>query len=396
MSSAQFSWIFDGTSFKRDVELSWSAGKITSIQSVAPVDNALLVMPGLINLHAHLELTKLRGLLPQNVSFPAWVSVLKSLTQAWQQEDYEESVRLGLAEMLATGTTTVLDVGNRKANWHQVETSPLRLYAMLELIALDPAIGLERFNNACQELPLPASFGCRGLSAHAPFSCAPELMNAIAKFCKQHEQPFTMHLSESQGEQDLYAFAGGEYRPWIDAVYAAHSFKEPIGGGSQVLRWLDLPAANVIVHGNALHTGELAWLAEQGLGLVHCPQSARWFGHPDLNVQACVEHGVKLCIGTDSLASADSLSLWDQLREFRGKHPFAVESLLAMVTRVPGEVLDPLGFLGVLRKKARADFIVLQAPADFDGSNVEDSNWSWILAPETRVQDVFVNGTRRK
>jgi cytosine/adenosine deaminase-related metal-dependent hydrolase len=146
----------------------------------------------------------------------------------------------------------------------------------------------------------------------------------------------------------------------------------------------------VIVHGNTLGRDELAWLAQQGMGLVHCPQSARWFGHPQLDVDTCVQLGVKLCLGTDSLASAESLSIWDQLREFHGKHPRPMESLLALVTRVPGEVLAEQESLGVLRAGACADFIVLKTPEGFAGAD-----WSWLLDPDYCVQQVFINGTRR-
>ena len=390
MPSAQFAWSFDGTTFQRNTELMWHHGHFQSIQSLAQVHNSLLVLPGFINLHAHLELTKLHGLLPQGVPFPQWVAALKSLTSSWEQKDYEESVRIGLAQMLAAGTTTVLDVGNSKANWHQAADSKLRLYAILELIGLDPQISLPHFHQSLAEMQQASVLGGIGLSAHAPFSCAPELMNSVATWCKNNEFPFTIHLSESREEQELYATAGGAYRPWIDRVYAEHMFQQPIGGGVHVLENLDLPAANVIAHGNTLQRHELAWLAQRGIGLVHCPQSARWFGHPNLAVESCVQLGVKLCLGTDSLASAESLSLWDQLREFQQRYPYSMESLLAMVTRIPGSVLAAQGMLGVLQQNACADFIVMETPAGFAGSD-----WSWILDPAYPIQQVFINGTRR-
>ena len=389
----RFPWAFDGHSFRKDLTLAWEGESFSEVSSLAGVadDSRLLVLPGLVNLHAHLELTSLAGLLPRMVPFPQWVQALRAHTSSWSQATWRESLQAGIEQSLAAGTTTVLDVGNSLAGWHLGGNPRLRLHSMHELIGLDPAVAKRRFDAALQALTLEGAEGVvRGLSAHAPYSCAPDLLQHIAQWCDEHRQPFTMHLAESAAEAELYASAGGAFRAWLDDLVPQHPFRDPVQSGLAYVRGNGMPARSIVVHGNCLSRAELAMLQRAECALVHCPQSARWFGHPRLDVQACRELGVGLCLGSDSLASAESLSLWAQLQVFHETWPqVPCAEVLAMVTSVLGQALQADGRLGALRPGALADFVAVRLPEGFDGNG-----WDWLLSGEPRVEMVFVNGKR--
>ena len=81
--------------------------------------------------------------------------------------------------------------------------------------------------------------------------------------------------------------------------------------------------------------------------IVHCPRSHRYFGHSPFQLEKLRELGFNICLGTDSLASNDDLSLFAEMRELHRNHPtFAPEEILEMVTINPGRALDRQSQLG--------------------------------------------------
>jgi cytosine/adenosine deaminase-related metal-dependent hydrolase len=95
--------------------------------------------------------------------------------------------------------------------------------------------------------------------------------------------------------------------------------------------------------------------------VVHCPRSRAFFGHPAFPYGALMEAGVNLCLGTDSLASNETLNMFDEMSEFQKAHPdVPARDILAMATRNGAAALGLGGELGVIRPGALADFIAIQ------------------------------------
>jgi cytosine/adenosine deaminase-related metal-dependent hydrolase len=246
-----------------------------------------------------------------------------------------------------------------------------------------------RLENARRELAgyAEAPRGLRGLSLHAPYSCHPRLFAEVSQSCAELRHPLTLHVAESREERELYASAAGAFRPWLDGIYPDHGFRAPLALPmlSQLRAW-GLGAPAVFVHGNLLSAQELQQLVREGSYLVHCPQSARWFGHPGLDLEACRALGLKLCLGTDSLASAESLSLWEQLALLHGHHAqIPVEELLAMVTAIPGSALPSPHPLGRLAPGSAADFMLVPMPPGA-------VHWDWLLEGTPRIHQVYIEG----
>jgi len=387
------SWLFDGRRFVRNVDIAWDAGLFTTVKTNESGKPArpVLALPGLINLHTHLELTAVAGATPRRAPFPEWVGALRKVTMNWRPDEFNTSLQMGIQQVLRAGTTTVLDVGNSSANWDAVPMASIRLLAMRELIGLDSDLAQRRYehaNLALQDEPIGAN-GRRGMSLHAPFSCAQNLFAQVSVFQQARQLPLTIHMAESREEAELYSSAKGIFRDWLDGFGAAHAFKEPLLHGivDTVCQWgMRLPA--VFVHGNTFSVKELEQIATSGSFLVHCPQSARWFGHPQLDLDLCRSLGVNVCIGTDSSASAESLSLWEQLRVLAQAYPErSVAEWLAMVTSVPGQALRGIGRLGEVQSGASADFVLVALPDGWD-----EADWHWLLQNPPRILQVIVNG----
>src|SRR4051812_33252717 len=171
-------------------------GPGASGDSIRDIPDAV-ILPGLINAHCHLELGMARGLLPRGEAFPMWVSRLRKALEGAGPEAYAQAVRLGALECLKHGTTTVVDVGNTGAALSELAALPLRSYAYLEVIGLDPALAAARLADAEKRLaaaPAPSERYRPGITCHAPYSCSPELLRAVEQAARPG--PFTLHVAE--------------------------------------------------------------------------------------------------------------------------------------------------------------------------------------------------------
>ena len=178
----------------------------------------------------------------------------------------------------------------------------------------------------------------------------------------------------------LYEFMDSLQRPMTDCGKST-----PFGllwrSGAIDTKWL-------IAHMNTLLEEDFQLLAElpRGAGphVIHCPGSHRYFGHPPFPMRRLHELGVNVCLGTDSLASTDSLSLFDEMRLMSRSEPWLEpEQLVRMVTANPARALKRRGQLGKIAPGALADLIALPAAGSLGGVYEDivnhDSPVSWMM-----------------
>ncbi|MDR2554077.1 MAG: amidohydrolase family protein [Fibromonadaceae bacterium] len=255
-----------------------------------------------INAHCHLELTNLAGKLPRNKPFFEWLAELRKQVETWTKEDYQASYTKGLEFCKAAGTAVVYDVGNQLSEpefTEFAEFSELKLFSMHEIIK--------------EPLPFPCT-------PHSIYATPPELVKRAVKQCREAGIPWSIHLAEFD-ESDRFS-----------------DFLKIFDGE------LELVKKGFIIHGNFLTESDLAFMAKNDIALVHCPQSHEWFGHRDPDFEMWKRSGVDICIATDSLASASSLDLMEQVKTLLRRYPkaFTQEEALAAITSTPGKYLFQL------------------------------------------------------
>ena len=250
--------------------------------------------PVFVNAHCHLELTNLAGKMPKNKPFYEWLSVLRKEVENWTKEDYQASYLRGLELSSKAGTNIIYDVGNQlsEPTNYQLSTINYQLISMHEIIK--------------QLLPFPCT-------PHSIYATPPELVREAVKGCVRAGVPWSIHLAEFDESDRFCDFLG--------------IFK----GEQEFVR------NGFIVHGNYLKEGDLAFMAKNRIALVHCPESHEWFGHKDPDFEMWKRSGVDICIATDSLASASSLDLMEQLKTLFRRYPkaFTPEEAMAAITTVP-------------------------------------------------------------
>jgi cytosine/adenosine deaminase-related metal-dependent hydrolase len=324
------------------------------------------LLPGLINLHCHLELTGLHEALDAGKPFPEWVGQLRERTTEFTPADYRAAARAGIDQLIAGGCTTVLDVGNTGEALIELAQSPLRSFACVETLGLGPAVSEFRFAAAqakADQAPATNRFH-PGIAPHGAYSMSRELLRATREHQSARGLPYTIHAAESREEAELFASGTGPLAEYCRRIYpnAPHHF------GTTPIRWLEseglLPDGALIIHGNMLDDADMNILARRKATVVHCPTSHAFFGHPRFPYESLRGHGINVGLGTDSLASGNSLSMLEQMRLFNMTYPdVPMEDVVAMAT-VNGARALGLKDTGLLKSGYLAEAVVVKIPSD--------------------------------
>lgn len=324
------------------------------------------LLPGLINAHCHLDYTTLRHAITPPSSFTTWVKRINALKRELDTEDYLQAIDRGFTELRRWGTTSVCNIEAFPELMPRIPPPQIRTWWFYEMIDIRHRIttddvvagALSFFENHNTRL------GSFGLSPHAPYTASQQLYH-LAKDCASiMEMPLTTHVAESREETLMFRDARGPLYEFLDSLQRPMTdcgrttpFRLLWESGSIDERW-------ILAHMNELSEEDFELLAKlplsEGPHIVHCPGSHRYFGHSPFPLRRLHDLGVNLCIGTDSLASTDSLSLFRELRRVAKTEPWlGAAALLRMVTVNPAKALRRGDELGRIAPGALADLIAL-------------------------------------
>jgi cytosine/adenosine deaminase-related metal-dependent hydrolase len=323
------------------------------------------LLPGLVNAHTHLELSWMRGRVPPSGSMPDWASALIALRQT-SPIDPADPIAEAIAEMRASGTCLVGDITNTLASCAPLAASRLSGVVFHELIgfsARDPDGLVSRALDQASALP-PAERLRMALAPHAPYSVSPPLFQSIAR--RAAGRPISVHLGESPDEVEFLRAGTGAWRGVLERLGAFNdAWVPPACSPVAYLDRLGLINRNLLaVHGVQLTDAELARLAVADATLVTCPRSNQWTGAGVPPIARFYASGVRIAVGTDSLASVGDVNLFAELAEIRRLAPaVAPRAILQSATRSGADALGFGAELGSLEAGKRAEIIAVRIPS---------------------------------
>lgn len=318
---------------------------------------AVTVVPGLINAHAHLELSHLAGCVPEGLGFAAWADALFAALRSRPASRFDTARAVALAR--ASGTCFVADVVGR-------ETDMVR--EALEECGLGGHLFREHSGRLRGPEFRPAALpGAWSPAVHALYSTEPALAREVKAWCAARGLPFSLHLAEVPGENELFRHGEGAFADFLRARRILPRGLSPSGGSAVAfaaeLGLLD--AGTLAVHCVQVSDGDIGILARSGAFVCLCPRSNAHIGVGLPPASRLLEAGVPLCLGTDSLASNADLDMWKELRALRAFLPAGTPlgELLVAATRNPARVLGIEADYGSLEPGKLAVWTVL--PEDF-------------------------------
>jgi aminodeoxyfutalosine deaminase len=327
------------------------------------------ILPGLINAHTHLELSWLRGRVPPAVRFPEWVRsmfAMRGRPDAVMSPEQVATIAEAIAEMRSTGTVAAGDISNSLAS-----VGPMR-DAGLDGVVFHELLGFQERDGALVEASRDSRAaaeraGARiSLAPHAPYSTSLELFGAIRAAVNESACPImSVHLGESPEEVELLQSGGGAWRGILEFLGLWRSdWAIP---GCDPVSYLDrhglLDRQTLVVHGVQLDDAALRRLAAIGATLVTCPRSNQWVGVGYPPIERFYQSGVKVAVGTDSLASVEDLNLFSELKTMRHLAPaVAARTILESATLIGAQALGLGNQLGSLTPGKRAEMIAVDLP----------------------------------
>jgi cytosine/adenosine deaminase-related metal-dependent hydrolase len=220
--------------------------------------------------------------------------------------------------------------------------------------------------------------------AHAPYSVAPSLFREIVSHAGR--TPLTIHLAESPEELEFLRTGGGPIRETLEELGVwTDTWRVPACDPVRFLAEMGYLLPNVlIVHGVYLTDDGLDRLRAAGARLVTCPRSNTWVGGGPPRIPHFYAARLPVAIGTDSLASAPTLNLFDEMAEVRRIAPeVSASAILDSATRRGAEALGFGQDFGTLTVGKRAALVAVDVPAA-GSSDVEEYLVSGVPASAIR------------
>ena len=358
------------------------------------------LLPGFVNAHVHLELSHLCGKTPFTGSFAAWIGAVGDEGSSVSRRQLEMAATEGVAESRKFGTAVVGDVGLRGRTSAPLAEGGLGGVVFSEAIGLDPRICRRMLWWTRRRIATSKKTERLrpGISPHAPYTTSAELYRACLYLARHWRLPLMTHAAETKEEEEFVRKGTGplidlaKKRGWLKGKWEPPGQSPveylvelgvlaPVGatrwvargcnaGRSEASRGLEVPLgtscraptmSNVILaHLNYPSPTDVELVAKSGASVAFCPRSHRFFRHDPYPLSSLLSAGINVCLGTDSLASNDSLSVLEEARlvakDFPGLSPRRVFDL---ATVNGAQALGLAGKVGEIAPGAWASLLTL-------------------------------------
>jgi 5-methylthioadenosine/S-adenosylhomocysteine deaminase len=322
------------------------------------------LLPGLINAHTHLELTGLRGRL-QEPDFAEWIQAVRRAKEALAEETFLEWAIEGVKEAWRYGVTTVADTGTSDGVLRALTQLGGAGIVYREAIHPDPSRAqaeMARLEEAIERWQAEAGPRVRvGISPHAPYTVSRALYRRAAAYARSLGLPLAGHVAESQAETLFVVKAQGPFAErWRQRGL---ELEPPAPSPVRLLEDLGVLGPDFLaIHAVQVDGTDVDALRRAGSAVVTCPRSNRRHGHGAAPLRGYLEAGVRLALGTDSVASVEDLDLWAEAREARLTAGLSAEAALQLMTIEGARALGQEVDIGSLEAGKWADLVVVRLP----------------------------------
>ena len=356
---------------KSKVLITDETGRIEDIVDVKEAGDEIMLLegtisPGLINCHCHLELSHMKGLIPENTGLIDFV--YKVVTQRhFEEEEILAAIESGEKEMLQNGIVAVGDICNNMLTAIQKQKGLMAYYNFVEASGWLPGVADERFlrskkaYNAFEKIT-----GNTSIVPHAPYSVSDNLWNHIAPYFKN--KVASIHNQETSFEDEFFMQGTGDFLRMYELMKLDNIHFKATGKTSlaSYYHYLKNAATVLLVHNtytslaDIIYANEQAQLYKQNLYWCLCPNANKYIQKQLADVMALVSNDCQVVLGTDSLASNHSLDILSEIRLIKDNYPFVTdETLLRWATINGARALNMDDSLGSFEKEKKPGVLLL-------------------------------------
>ena len=306
-------------------------GTVIHVNDITPITNQFevevyegIICPGFVNTHCHLELSHMKGLVPKGSGLPKFVSQIPQLRKQ-SNLDPLKSLKEADRNMNESGIVAVGDISNTTESLSVKKNSAIRYHSFVEQFGLDK-------NNAehllSEGLKIVEEYRSSDLSAslvpHAPYSLSPQLLKGIYSYSKG--QLLTIHHQETASEKELFLDSKGDLAELF--LSKGLDISSQLDGGKNSAQYALLPYLPkeqklLLVHNTFSESADIEEIETHFSHAYWCTcPKANWYIEQRLpNYDLWREKKLKITIGTDSLASNDSLNVLEEIKMIQKNYP---------------------------------------------------------------------------
>jgi 5-methylthioadenosine/S-adenosylhomocysteine deaminase len=277
----------------------------------------VILTPGLINAHCHLELTAMRGFL-EDLDFRRWILRLNAARRAVLDRDaLLDSARLGVEEGVRAGITTFADTSDSGLPMRALRDAGARGIVYQEVFGPDPKQCDESLAGLVEKIAglryLETPLVHLGVSPHAPYTVSDALFRATSRFALQQRLPMAIHIAESESERQLVVRGEG---PFADGL-RQRGIEVQARGRSPIRMLADLGALEprpLLIHCVRVDAIDISTISDARCSVAHCPVSNAKLGHGTAPLTELMAAGVVVGLGSDSVASNNRMDILEEAR----------------------------------------------------------------------------------
>lgn len=296
------------------------------------------LVPGFVNTHCHLELSHLKN------TFPEKTGLVDFLMQVTDRREADISVKqLAMeradAEMYANGIVAVGDISNSADSFAIKARKNVYYHTFVELISLNPYKVFEVMQQGEKLLASARGFGIHAsLAPHAPYSLSVELLKMISRNCYENGKPTSIHMLESNDENEFYLQGSGAIRKLYRQLnIQIDEFFTPTRKTSleSLLPFIHKNVKTLLVHNTIATAWEAEWAEDlhNNLYWCFCPNANLYIEDRLPDIPQLMQHVQYITIGTDSLASNHQLSILEEMKTIQKHFPeIQTEDLMRWAT----------------------------------------------------------------
>ena len=313
---------------------------------------------GFVNAHSHIELSYLRGAIERGSGFAGFARQIGAVRGNFTPEEREQALRAADAVMWEQGVDAVADIANGATSMEMKRQSPIRYTTFGEVFGL---------NSTLEPMAaLKADWPEVVLTPHSTYSLQDGLFRQTIEADAEADAPLSIHFMESEAEAALYR-GEGSLQAWYERMGWSCDF---IGYGSPTRRIIEsVPATRkvLLVHNCYVEQRDVEQLQEHfgdRVSWVLCPCSNDFISGVKPPVELLRGMGCRICIGTDSLASNESLSMVREMQRF-GDYP--LREVVTWATWNGAEALGLQSEIGSVEVGRKASIILIEGIEQRDG-----------------------------
>ena len=312
-----------------------------------------VIMPGLINTHAHIAMSIFRGTF-EGCNLYKWLNEkIWPVEAKLTEKQVYDATMLSIIEMISTGTTCVNDhYFMSKQIRKALEKTKMR--AMITSILMDTD-GEQAFNKRLKEFTdlyesrdKEKDLITYSVSPHGLYTCSDKVLTISRELALKYNLPIHVHFLESIDEiEDIRKLHGRD---------AVNVLKEYFNGVHAIL-----------AHGVKLNNKDIEILKTMDCGIAHNPVSNFRLGCKIADTTKYIQEGINVGLGTDGQGSGNNLDMFETMKLAAlaqgGIHEneYKIESkeIIKMATINGAKLLNLDDKIGSIEEGKNADIIII-------------------------------------